>query len=191
MSVNVLIYTLIISLVFMTGLILFFRVTDREIRRVEGELVSPADGKILDIREVIENEYFKKSMTRISIFMSLFNLHLNRVPVDGKIISIKYYKGRYLLAFHPKSSELNEHNNIIIKTNDGHEILVRQIAGGLARRIVCFLHESDEVKAGDEMGFIKFGSRVDVFLPDAYEVKISKMSNVKAGLTLLAKLRKN
>jgi phosphatidylserine decarboxylase len=130
---------LIISSLLLCGLILFFRVPERKHVKNPFSIISPADGRVLKIKEVYENEYFKKPKTRISIFMSVTDVHLNRIPVDGKIVFVQYHPGRYLLAFHPKSSELNEHNTIVVETDRGHQILVRQIAGGLAKacQVLC------------------------------------------------------
>ncbi|HPD65229.1 MAG TPA: phosphatidylserine decarboxylase family protein [Bacteroidia bacterium] len=180
---------LIISSLMLCGLILFFRVPERKHVKNPFSIISPADGRVLKIKEVYENEYFKKPMTRISIFMSITDVHLNRIPVDGKIVYVQYHPGRYLLAFHPKSSELNEHNTIVVETDRGHQILVRQIAGGLARRVRCFVNENEQYRQGDEMGFIKFGSRADVFIPDEYKVSVVKNQKVKAGVSVLAVLK--
>jgi phosphatidylserine decarboxylase len=143
---------------------------------------------VVVIEETMENEYFKDTRLQISIFMSPFNMHSNRYPVSGRIKYVKYHSGNYMVAWHPKSSELNERSSIVIKTESGTEILVRQIAGAVARRIVTYAREGDQVTQGGELGFIKFGSRVDVFLPVGTEVEIPILQHVKANKSIIAKI---
>jgi len=177
-----------ISIIIFIGIILFFRNPERQYNLEENYCFSPADGTIIEIKEIYEHEYFNDEMLKISIFMSIFNVHLNRVPIDGKVAYQKYHPGAHYLAFHPKSSEKNEHNSIVFLNSSGIKIMTRQIAGGVARRIVSFVNDNQEVKATQEMGFIKFGSRVDVFMPKKCSPQIVLNQKVKAGITVLAKL---
>jgi len=158
--------TIIASAVFLFLLVLqFFRYPKRDISRNDSYIIAPADGKIVAIEEVVESEYFKDKRKQVSIFMSPFNVHANWYPISGQISFLRYHKGKKLVAWHPKSSTLNERTTLVISQGKTVEILVRQIAGALANRIVYYPHESDMVRQGAEMGFIKFGSRVDLFLP--------------------------
>jgi len=143
----------------------FFRNPVRNVVPDESMILSPADGKIVVIQEVMEMEYFKGPRMQVSIFMSPLNVHLNRYPVSGEVCYFMYHPGKYLVAWHPKSSELNERCTVVIRDARGREILVRQIAGAVARRIVPYARVGRKVLQGDELGFIKFGSRVDLFLP--------------------------
>ena len=140
------------------------------------------------IEETFENEYFKDNRLQISIFMSPFNMHSNRYPVSGHIKYVNYHSGNYMVAWHPKSSELNERSTIVIETEKGTEILVRQIAGAVARRIVTYAKEGQKVTQGDELGFIKFGSRVDIFLPLGTEIEVPILQQVKANKSIIAKI---
>ena len=153
-----------------------------------GLIYAPADGKVVVIEETLENEYFKDMRLQISIFMSPFNMHSNIYPVSGRIKYVSYHPGQNMVAWHPKSSELNERSTIVIETKDGTEILIRQIAGAVARRIVTYAKENQDVMQGDELGFIKFGSRVDVFLPVGTEVEIPILQQVKANKSIIAKI---
>ena len=140
------------------------------------------------IEETVEKEYFNDMRLQVSIFMSPFNIHSNRYPVSGRIKYVCYHPGNYMVAWHPKSSELNERSTIVIETCDGTEIMIRQIAGAVARRIVTYSKENQEVSQGDELGFIKFGSRVDIFLPVGTEIEIPILQQVKANKTIIAKI---
>lgn len=164
----------------------FFRNPPRRTPTCSDCIVSPADGTIVAIETLHEGEFFGDERLKISIFMSVVDVHLNRVPVTGKVIYYKYHPGKYLMAFHPKSSELNERNTTVIETADGQRLLVRQIAGILARRIRYFLAEGQSVSAGDELGFIKLGSRCDVFLPVGTTVRVALDQHVTGGETILA-----
>jgi len=164
----------------------FFRNPPRSTPSAIGRIFSPADGTIVDIQRVHEGEYFNSERLKISIYMSPLNVHLNRVPFDGEVRYVKYHPGKYLMAFHPKSSELNERNTIVIADTGGREILVRQIAGFLARRIVSYLQPGQAVTAGQELGFIKFGSRCDVFLPPEAKLLVTLQQKVRGGETPLA-----
>ena len=153
-----------------------------------GVETTPADGTVVALERVREDEYFHDERLKISIYMSALNVHLNRVPVSGKVVYTRYHPGKYLVAFHPKASELNERNTVVFEDAQGRPILVRQIAGILARRIVSYMNTGDHVQAGDELGFIKFGSRCDVFLPLDAQVQIQMQDRIKGGETILARL---
>ena len=168
----------------------FFRVPIWRKTTIEDDAVlAPADGVIAANEVVLEDEYFHDKRRQISIFMSIYNVHINFFPFDGKVMYYKYHPGKFLLAFKPKSSTDNEHNTIVLKDKKGREILVRQIAGFVARRIVCDLQPGDEVIAGEELGMIRFGSRVDVFLPLDAEVDVKINHRTVGKETVLARLR--
>jgi phosphatidylserine decarboxylase len=164
----------------------FFRSPDRTIPDCAGCILAPADGTIVAIERVYEKEYFQTECLKISIYMSALNVHLNRVPVSGKVVYRRYHPGQYLVAFHPKASELNERNTLVIEADDSRVVLVRQIAGIMARRITSYPQVGDRVRAGDELGFIKLGSRCDVFLPADCQVRVTMQQKVKGGETILA-----
>src|SRR3982751_4270300 len=168
-------------------LISFFRIPDRKLVSGENLVVAPADGRVVVIEEAFDEEYFKEKRLQISIFMSPANVHQNRCPESGEVVYSKYHKGKYLVAWHPKSSTENERHSIVIK-NDKTEILVKQIAGAVAKRIVNYLQVGQKVEQGAEMGFIKFGSRVDVLLPLSAKIKVQLNQAVKGGITVLASL---
>jgi len=178
---------LILSFMLYLFLLFFFRWPERAIEPTHGLVYAPADGKVVVIEETEEKEYFKDTRLQVSIFMSPFNVHSNRYPVSGKVKYVRYHPGSYMVAWHPKSSELNERSSIVIETAEGTEILVRQIAGAVARRIVTYAKEDLEVKQGDELGFIKFGSRVDIFLPVGTEIEIPILQQVRANKDIIAK----
>ena len=186
-------YPAIASIVFIASTILFlfivsfFRIPYRSLTKGENEVICPADGKVVVIEEITEEEYFKDKRLQVSIFMSPANVHVNRNPVSGEVIYNKYHKGKYLVAWHPKSSTENERHSVVIK-NDKAEVLVKQIAGALAKRIINYLSVGQEVHQGSEMGFIKFGSRVDVILPVGTKVNVKLNQVVKGGVTVLATL---
>ena len=167
----------------------FFRNPQRVTPSTGSGIFAPADGTIVAIEPVTETEYFHDECLKISIYMSAFNVHVNRVPCDGNVIYSRYHPGKYLVAFHPKASELNERNTVVIEQTDGQRVLIRQIAGLLARRIRYYLTDGQAVHAGDELGFIKFGSRCDVFLPLDATVKVHLEQAVTGGETLLAVLK--
>lgn len=176
------------SIMFLMGglIIRFFRVPYRIVNRVEDGVISPADGTILSITPAFEYEYFKDERIRISIFMSINNVHVNSFPIDGTIEYIAYHPGRYLLAKLPKSSIDNEHNSIVVAKDEKQKVLFRQIAGFVARRIISYPEVGDTVKQGDEVGMIKFGSRVDVFLPLDAQIAVRKGDKVVSKKTVLA-----
>ena len=168
----------------------FFRVPIWRKTTVEDDAVlSPADGVVAANEAVLEDEYFHEKRRQISIFMSIYDVHINFFPFDGTVTYYKYHPGKFLLAFNPKSSTDNEHNTIILKDTKGREILVRQIAGFVARRIVCELQPGDEAVVGEELGMIRFGSRVDVFLPLDAEVKVKIGDKTTGKETVLAILK--
>jgi phosphatidylserine decarboxylase len=169
-------------------LLFFFRLPKRSFETDPGLIYAPADGKVVVIEETMENEYFKDMRLQVSIFMSPFNMHSNRYPVSGKVQYVCYHPGQNMVAWHPKSSELNERSTIVIKTNTGTEVMIRQIAGAVARRIVTYAKENVDVHQGDELGFIKFGSRVDLFLPIDTDIEIPILQQVKANKSIIAKI---
>ena len=150
--------------------------------------MAPADGKVVVIEEVEETEYFKDKRIQVSIFMSPFNVHINRNPISGIVKYAKYHAGLYLVAWHPKSSTENERTTVVYEKANGMQILMRQIAGALARRIVYYVKEGDSVVQGNEMGFIKFGSRVDLFLPIGTKIDVKLNDVVKGGKSTIATL---
>ena len=173
-------------LFFYSMILWFFRNPKRNIIIDDNVILSPADGKIVDIKEVNENEFFKDDRIKISIFLSITNIHVTRFPISGKIIYNKYHPGKYLLAWHPKSSEKNERTSVVISNNSFGNILYRQIAGAVARRIINYAKTNLEVIQGEDSGFIKFGSRVDIFLPLNSDISVKKGQNVKGGITILS-----
>ena len=182
-----LLYTFLSVVLVLT--IRFFRVPIwRKTTLEEDAVVSPADGVVAANEVVLEDEYFHDQRRQISIFMSIYDVHINFFPFDGEVIYYKYHPGKFLLAFKPKSSTENEHNTIVLKDKKGREVLVRQIAGFVARRIVCDLQSGDESITGEELGMIRFGSRVDVFLPLDAEVKVKIGDRTIGKETVLAKL---
>ena len=166
----------------------FFRSPSRKWTQNDEHIICPADGKVVVIEETEEMEYFKDKRIQVSIFMSPINVHINRNPVSGTVKFVKYHKGKYLVAWDPKSSTDNERTTLVVESKSGVPILFRQIAGALARRIVWYLKEGDEVKQGEQFGFIKFGSRVDVFLPLNSKINVKIGDNVKGGVTVLGEI---
>jgi len=166
-------------------LISFFRIPNRKLTIIERAVVAPADGKVVVIEEVIDVEYFKDKRLQISIFMSPANVHVNRNPIDGEVVYNQYHKGKYLVAWHPKSSTDNERHSVVIQ-KDNVEILVKQIAGALAKRIRNYLQVGQKVKQTEEMGFIKFGSRVDMLLPIGTKLNVTLNQVVQGGVTVIA-----
>lgn len=162
----------------------FFRIPHRTHTVGEKSIVAPCDGTVVVIEEVEPDEYFKEKRLQLSIFMSPLNVHVNRNPVSGEVVYSQYHPGKYLVAWHPKSSTDNERHSVVYNAN-GKEILVKQIAGALAKRIVNYLKPGDKVEQGGEMGFIKFGSRVDLLLPVDAKVSVKINEKVKGGVTVL------
>lgn len=177
-----------VSALFICFLIYFFRKPERVVYEDAAKILVPADGEVVAMEEKYEDEYFKDKRLQLSVFMTVFNVHSNTYPVSGKVKYIKYHPGKFFIASHPKSSLYNESLSVVIETEQGHEIMVRQIAGMVARRIVSYAVQGSQVKQGDELGFIKFGSRVDVFLPLGTEPEVALHKKVRAGIDVLAKL---
>lgn len=163
----------------------FFRLPNRNMTFGDDKIICPADGKVVVIEETHEPEYFKDKRLQVSVFMSPINVHVNRNPISGTVKYMKYHPGKYLVAWHPKSSTENERTTIVLGNNKG-EILMRQIAGALARRICYYVKEGENVKQNDEFGFIRFGSRVDLFLPLGTKVNVKIGDVVKGGITVIA-----
>jgi phosphatidylserine decarboxylase len=180
----------LVSSFFLFIVVYFFRIPEREMYIHDGKIIAPADGKVVVIEQVHENEYFKDNRIQVSIFMSPTNVHVNRSPIAGVVKYQKYHPGQYLVAWHPKSSEKNERNTVVIE-NDNVEILVRQIAGKLARKIRYYVEEGDQLLQANEFGFIKFGSRVDLFLPIGTEINVDLKQKVKGGITVIGTLPKS
>jgi phosphatidylserine decarboxylase len=167
----------------------FFRSPKFIINKNEQHVLAPADGKVVVIEDTEEQEYFKGKRKQISIFMSPVNVHVNRSPISGVVKFCKYHAGKYLVAWHPKSSTENERTTIVVENGNGVEVLFRQIAGAMARRIKWYVNEGDMVEQGGEFGFIKFGSRVDIYLPLDAEVKVNIGDKTKGGRTVIAELK--
>jgi phosphatidylserine decarboxylase len=178
----------ILSFMFLAVIVQFFRSPFFDISPDETTVLCPADGKVVVIEETEETEYLKDKRIQLSVFMSPVNVHVNRNPVGGVVSYFKYHKGKYLVAWHPKSSTENERTTICVQNSEGVSVLFRQIAGALARRIVWYVKEGDIVEQGQQFGFIKFGSRVDVFLPLGSKILVNIGDVVKGGRTLLAEL---
>src|SRR5690606_11919934 len=176
----------ILSAFVLITLLQFFRNPKRTISQDEKIILCPADGKVVVIEETEETEYFQDRRLQISIFMSPINVHINRNPIGGLVKYFKYHPGKYLMAWNPKSSTENERTTVVVEGKNGVEILFRQIAGALARRIVWYVEEGQKVEQGDQFGFIKFGSRVDVFLPIGTKINVKLGDAVKGGKTVLA-----
>ena len=178
------------ELVVLTLIVRFFRVPIwRKTTMTEDAVLAPADGVVAANEVVLEDEYFHDERRQISIFMSIYDVHINFFPFDGEVTYYKYHPGKFLVAFNPKSSSDNEHNTIVLKDKKGREILVRQIAGFVARRIVCDLQQGDEAVVGEELVMIRFGSRVDVFLPLDAEVEVKINHRTVGKETVLARLK--
>lgn len=186
-DVNWLLWSLyIFSFLLFITVLQFFRHPHRKLNVDEKYVLCPADGKVVVIEETEESEYFKDKRIQVSVFMSPVNVHVNRNPVTGVVKFFKYHPGKYLVAWDPKSSTDNERTTTVVETSHGIPVLFRQIAGALARRIVWYLKEGDEVKQGEQFGFIKFGSRVDLFLPLGTKIKVQLGDVVKGGITVIA-----
>ncbi len=168
-------------------IIQFFRSPNKIITIDDGIVLCPADGKVVVIEETEETEYLKDRRIQVSIFMSPINVHVNRNPVSGIVSFFKYHPGKFLVAWHPKSSTDNERTTVVVKTESGVEVLFRQIAGAMARRIVWYVKEGQEVKQGEEFGFIKFGSRVDLFLPLDSKINVNIGDKVTGGKSIIAR----
>lgn len=186
---NVLLIALnLLSLSFFIFILSFFRSPNRSTEIVEDAVLSPCDGKVVAIETVKETEYFNDERIQVSIFMSPLNVHVNWFPISGIVKFFKYHPGAHLVAWHPKSSTENERSTVVVETSGSQEVLFRQIAGAVARRVVCYAQEGTKVNQGDETGFIKFGSRVDVFLPTTANIQVNIGQIVKGKNTILANI---
>jgi len=177
---------MIILLIFFVLVLQFFRDPKRNTVLDDQQVIAPADGKVVVIEEVEEKEYFKGKRRQISIFMSPLNVHVTRYPVSGKVVYSKYHPGKYLVAWHPKSSEENERTTIVIHNDSAGEVLYRQIAGAVARRIVNYAKKDKQVIQGEDAGFIKFGSRIDIFVPLDMKINVSLDQKTRGGETIIA-----
>ena len=166
----------------------FFRSPSRNWTKNDNAVICPADGKVVVIEETLETEYFQDKRIQVSIFMSPINVHVNRYPISGTVKLAKYHPGKYLVAWHPKSSTENERTTVVVENEKGVAVLFRQIAGALARRIVMYSREGHKAQQTDQFGFIKFGSRVDVFLPVGTKINVKIDDVVKGGITVLAEI---
>jgi phosphatidylserine decarboxylase len=184
-NVGIIIVSAILSILFL-AVSSFFRNPKRKVVEAANAVLSPCDGKVVVIEETTETEYFNDKRIQVSIFMSPANVHVNRCSIGGEVKYVKYHPGKFLVAWHPKSSTENERNTVVL-SNGKQEILLRQIAGILARRIVCYVKSGDKVQHGQDFGFIKFGSRVDVFFPIGTKIDVQLNQIVKGNKTVLAK----
>ena len=180
------IFAYAVSVFLLVTVLQFFRSPSRNWVTDNTKIIAPADGKVVVIEETTEFEYLKDKRLQISIFMSPINVHANRFPISGKVKMAKYHAGKFLVAWDPKSSTDNERTTVVVQHQNGTEVLFRQIAGALARRIVYYCKEGDEAKQSQEFGFIKFGSRVDIFLPVGTKVLVQKEQMVKGGIDAIA-----
>ena len=182
------IYTILglASLVFFILIVSFFRIPKRTVTINDNQILAPSDGKVVVIEEVEETEFLKEKAIQISIFMSPLNVHCQWFPVNGEVTYTKHHSGSYLVAWHPKSSTENERNTIAVKAKNGQSIVFRQIAGAVARRIVCFTKAGEEARQDKQAGFIKFGSRIDVFIPLSANIKVNLEQKVQGNQTVLA-----
>ena len=178
-----------ILLVLTVALKWFFRIPKRIFSEDSTQLIAPADGVIVTIEETMEKEYIKEECLQISIFMSATDVHVNRYPADGVVEYVKYHRGNYFVASYPKSSTLNERASVGMLLDSGQKILIRQVAGVMARRIVCYASEGERVKQNQELGFIKFGSRVDVFVPKTFEIGVELHDVVRNAVTPIATIK--
>ena len=179
----------IIPMFFMGFVLFFFRVPNRMRVGADNQVTSVADGRVVIIDKVTENEFIKGECIQVSVYMDFFNVHVNYWPIDGEVAYYKYHPGKYMLAYLPKASELNEHTSVAVKSQYG-DVFFRQIAGTFARRIVCHAVEENQILKADECGIIKFGSRIDMFLPVDAEVKVKLGENVRGSETIIAELHK-
>lgn len=175
---------LISALLFIT-ILQFFRSPKISVSQGELQVLSPADGKVVVIEETTETEYFKDRRIQVSVFMSPINVHINRNPISGIVKYFKYHPGKYLMAWNPKSSTENERTTVVVEGRNGVELLFRQIAGALARRIVWYVEEGKQVEQGEELGFIKFGSRVDIFFPIGTKINVKLGDKVRGGISVI------
>ncbi len=181
-------FVLLVLLLFLTLILQFFRNPKRKTIVNDGHVVSPVDGKVVVIEEVFEKEFFYEKRLQVSVFMSPINVHVTRYPISGTVIFSKYHPGKYLVAWHPKASEENERTTVVVENKTFGKVLYRQIAGALAKRIVNYAQINDRVLQGADSGFIKFGSRVDLFLPLNSKINVTLNQKVRGGETIIAEL---
>ncbi|MDG1269249.1 MAG: phosphatidylserine decarboxylase family protein [Ulvibacter sp.] len=179
---------MLLAIVMLVLVLQFFRNPKRNIKTSEDHVVSPVDGKVVVIEEVFEKEFFNEKRLQVSVFMSPINVHVTRYPVAGEVVFSKYHPGKFLVAWHPKSSEENERTTVVVSSKKFGNVLHRQIAGALARRIVNYAKKGQQVTQGSDSGFIKFGSRVDVFLPVGTKLDVKLNDVVKGGTSILASI---
>ncbi len=179
---------MVFSLVIMFFILWFFRMPSRQLEPDDNLVIAPADGKVVAIEEIEENEFFNDRRLQVSIFMSPLNVHMNHFPITGTVRYFKYHPGEYLVAWHPKASSANERSSVVVE-NGSHAVLIRQIAGVLARRIVCYARPGEQVDQGQELGFIKFGSRVDLFLPTNVRLNVSIGQKVSGITSVIASFK--
>jgi len=179
---------MLVLIVFLVAILQFFRNPKRHTKLNDNHALSPVDGKVVVIEEVFEKEYFKDKRLQVSIFMSPINVHVTRYPVGGNIVFSKYHPGKYLVAWHPKASEENERTTVVVENTNFGKVMHRQIAGALAKRIVNYAKPNHKAIQGGESGFIKFGSRVDVFLPLNTNIKVKLNQKVRGGETVIAEM---
>ncbi|MDE0773791.1 MAG: phosphatidylserine decarboxylase family protein [Ulvibacter sp.] len=179
---------MLLAIVMLVLVLQFFRNPKRNINTSEDHVVSPVDGKVVVIEEVFEKEFFNEKRLQVSVFMSPINVHVTRYPVAGQVVFSKYHPGKFLVAWHPKSSEENERTTVVVNSKNFGDVLHRQIAGALARRIVNYAEKGQQVTQGSDSGFIKFGSRVDVFLPIGTKLDVKLNDVVKGGSSILASI---
>jgi len=188
-AINILSFNIAVSIIVLIicFILYFFRNPSRKIIPDKNIILAPADGKIVAIEEVFETEFLNSNCIKVSIFMSMFNVHVNRYPVSGKICYTKYHPGKFFIAKYPKASKFNEHQTVVIRESDGRYIMIRQIAGIIARRIICYANIGDNVEQGDDMGFIRFGSRVDLFLPIETCIDVILGDVVRGNITTIGR----
>ncbi|MBU2950272.1 phosphatidylserine decarboxylase family protein [Tamlana agarivorans] len=181
---------LLTLIVFLVLILQFFRNPKRHTQLDADQVLSPVDGKVVVIEEVFEKEYFKEKRLQVSVFMSPINVHVTRYPISGNVIFSKYHPGKYLVAWHPKASEENERTTVVVENETYGKVLYRQIAGALAKRIVNYAALNDKAVQGTDSGFIKFGSRVDLYLPLDTNIKVELNQKVRGGESIIAELKK-
>jgi len=182
------VYVTLVFLALLVFVTAFFRNPRREIPENPRAIVSPADGRVINIREIEETEFLKGRYTRISVFMSVFNVHVNRSPIAGRVVKVAYFSGKFLVASLDKASAENERNAVVIETKGGKKVMFVQIAGLVARRIVCYLKEGDVIEKGLRIGLIRFGSRLDLYIPRESNVFVSVGDRVRGGQTIAGEL---
>ena len=176
------------ALIYYFLMIRFFRVPNRVFVTNENVILAPADGEVVVVEKVFEDEYLKEECIQVSVFMSPYDIHINWFPFSGKVRYYKYHPGKHMVAWHPKASKENERSSVCVETIDNKLVMIRQIAGALARRIVCYAKVGEQIKQNDELGFIKFGSRVDLFIPLTANLKINLKDKVVGGVTVIAEM---